>query len=57
MTGKAQQTPDGMAARRLAAIIDTSMDAIIANTTEGIITDWNPAAEKMYGYAAEEVIG
>ncbi len=57
MTGTPQTSPDYVAARRLAAIIASSMDAIIANSTEGIITDWNPAAERMYGYAAKEVLG
>lgn len=57
MTGKPEQSPEQMTALRLAAIIDSSKDAIIANSIEGIITDWNPAAEKMYGYSAEEVLG
>jgi sigma-B regulation protein RsbU (phosphoserine phosphatase) len=57
MIGKTNQLQDAMNARRLAAIIDSSMDAIIANSTDGSITDWNPAAERMFGYSAEEVIG
>ena len=42
---------------RLAAIVESSDDAIIGTTLEGIITSWNAGAERIYGYAAQAVTG
>ena len=57
------QSPTTTAERRspsralLASIVESVDDAIITANLDGIITSWNPAAQRMYGYSAEQVVG
>jgi PAS domain S-box-containing protein len=43
--------------RHLAEVVRGSQDAVFSKDTEGIVTSWNPAAERMYGYTAAEAVG
>lgn len=50
--------PEGMPALRLmAALVEFAEDPVIGLTLDGLITAWNPAAERLYGYTEEEALG
>jgi diguanylate cyclase (GGDEF)-like protein/PAS domain S-box-containing protein len=42
---------------RLSAVVEFSADAIIGSTLEGVVTSWNPAAERLFGYSSVQIIG
>jgi PAS domain S-box-containing protein len=52
-----ERTRAEAARARLAAIVDSSAEAIIRMTTDGVIETWNPSAVSMYGYSVEEAVG
>jgi PAS domain-containing protein len=53
----AQRREKDIAALRLAAIVESSVDAIVTKDLNSTITSWNRGAERLFGYSAEEVIG
>jgi PAS domain S-box-containing protein len=52
-----EQRSANAAQAQLAAIVQSSLDAIVAVTLEGVVTNWNPGAAGLFGYSPEEMIG
>jgi PAS domain S-box-containing protein len=53
----AERRRDEATLARLASIVESSDDAIISKTLEGVVTSWNGGAERLYGYTAAEAVG
>jgi PAS domain S-box-containing protein len=52
-----EQRASEMTARKLAAFVENSEDGIYSTDLEGVVTGWNPAAERIFGYSKAEVMG
>ena len=54
---RSSQRAQAAAQRLLAAIVGASSDAIVSDTLDGVLTHWNPGAERLFGYSAAQMLG
>ncbi|HEX9643067.1 MAG TPA: PAS domain S-box protein [Acidimicrobiia bacterium] len=59
LTADVRQLVERLQAREafLAALVESSSDTIVSIDLDGVVTSWNPAADELYGYSADEVVG
>ena len=57
MTDEPERAAEDQLPRFLAAVVDSTDDAVIGKNLDGTIVSWNPGAEALYGYAADEMVG
>ncbi len=57
LEGTAELRKQHDALARLAAVVESTDDAVVTTTTDGVIATWNPGAERLYGYSSREVLG
>ena len=57
LLGRRRETLAAVESNRLAAIVENADEAILGKTLDGTVTDWNPAAERLFGYPAAEAVG
>jgi diguanylate cyclase (GGDEF)-like protein/PAS domain S-box-containing protein len=57
MTARHEAEKSRRHADRMSAVVEFSGDAMITGTLDGVITNWNPAAERLLGYTSDEVVG